>query len=756
MKQKVLVQAIALATAMCAQAANAQAQEAANDAKTLDQVVVTAERRTVDVQKTPIAVTVIGGDQLASKAITRIEDLAQSTPAFTLNDNGATQNVNIRGIGIASNLPQVQTGVTIYQDGVLQPPTMLGNIFYDIASIEVLRGPQGTLSGNNSTGGAMYINTVSPSIGDSSGHIEVRAGSYGDIGWQGAIGIPAGQNLAFRVAANYRKRDSYFDSIGAVETDAGKLEEKSIRFGALFEVDGFSATAKVERMVRDNGGFAEQPIAGSTYDPFRGSDDIRELDYNTPTLRKADTTTYTLELKKELEGGTVLRYLGGYGDRTFSYQEDSDSTSPLTSPLGQFLQGVVGLPAAALPPDVTVYNIAATKQTSHEINVISPDDSKVRWVSGLYWMEQEVKQGSRTLVDLHDGTFIQSVVGTDPVKKTWGVFGNLGFDLTDKLELQAGLRYSKSENVQVNSGVATSLLIPGPGLVIPLGGSDLSGSSSDDAVTGKVALNWNVNDNNLLYVFAARGYKSGGTRFEPETVMNYELGWKSTALGGRLRSQVDVFYNDYDKYQYNLRDLTTGSYGISNLPGTTKIQGAEAQLQAYFGEASQFRIDLGVAYVDSKLPTFTFVDEGLFNAAVPGQGGLPYLPQCTGANPVCFDYTPFLSTAVNGKGLFAPELTWNVGAEYEFALGNDWLITPRVNYGYVGKQYTAPTYYEAETMAARGLLSALVTFRSPGSTTFEVYGTNLTDKTYVAGRNADSFLYGAPREYGVRVRYDFD
>lgn len=101
-------------------------------------------------------------------------------------------------------------------------------------------------------------------------------------------------------------------------------------------------------------------------------------------------------------------------------------------------------------------------------------------------------------------------------------------------------------------------------------------------------------------------------------------------------------------------------------------------------------------------------------------------------------------------------MTWNVGAEYEFELANEWRITPRVNYGYVSKQYTAPTYNPAEVMKAHGLLSALVTLHSPGTATFELYGTNLTDKTYVAGRNADNFLYGAPREYGVRVRYDFD
>jgi len=124
----------------------------AESAVMLDRVSVTAERRTVDIQKMSTAVSVIGGDELETRAVRTMEDLSHTTPALTFTDNGATQSLNIRGIGIAVSLPIVQNGVSMYRDGVFQLPILGANTFYDIDSIEVLRGPQGTLSGNNSTG----------------------------------------------------------------------------------------------------------------------------------------------------------------------------------------------------------------------------------------------------------------------------------------------------------------------------------------------------------------------------------------------------------------------------------------------------------------------------------------------------------------------------------------------------------------------------------------------------------------------------
>ncbi|MFT3756696.1 MAG: TonB-dependent receptor [Pseudoxanthomonas sp.] len=773
MKQKVLVQAIALATAMCAHAAHAQEAATAADtqaehaAKTLDQVVVTAERRTVDVQKTAIAVSVVSGDQLNSKAIVRIEDLANATPAFSLHDTGYTQNLNIRGIGNASASAAVQSGVAIYQDGVYQPQILLGNAFYDIASIEVLRGPQGTLSGANTTGGALYIRTASPEIGDTSGYGQLSAGNYGDHGFQGAISLPAGEHFALRVAANYQDRDSFFNSIGSVPTDAGKLEEKDLRLSGLFENNGFSALLKLERTLRDNGGLAGQ--AGPTSDSYLfrpgnvlnpGHDFIRDLDYNAPTARYFAGSTATLELKQKFENGTTLRYVGGYGDRKVTVVEDTDATQ---NPFA----------------DIRYANFAHDRQTTHELNLISPDDGTVKWVAGAYWQQARAYQQGVTNVDLalpqDDGTvvLIDSYIfqRANPIKQVAGVFGNLDFQLSDALTAQVGLRYSKSKTTQnsqagVHAVDSMSIYVPAIDQIVYSEGpttTDVStpGRASDDAVTGKVALNWQANDNNMLYAFVARGYKSGGfdgaNRFDPETVLSYELGWKTSALDNRVRLQTDVFYNDYENFQFDLYrpdpDGVFASYAVRNI-GKAKFKGAEVQLQAFLGESRQFRFDLGAAWVETELPPVSFLDTAAMVAAGYTLTGSPVAIGSNGSGETSWD--PYIKTAYNGKGLFAPELTWNVGAEYEFMLANNWSITPRVNYSYIDKQYTGFNYDPVlDVLKAYKLLSAQVTVAAGNGLSFQLYGSNLADKTYRVSNAYDGDYYGAPRQYGVRVRYDF-
>src|SRR3569833_257572 len=126
------------------------------------EIIVTAERREENLQKVPLAATALTGDQLEGKAVQSLEDLQYAAPAVSITDQGLTQSVNIRGIGIASGSPAVANGVATYIDGIFQPPIVTSSSFYDIGSIEVLRGPQGTLVGSDSTGGAIFITTANP------------------------------------------------------------------------------------------------------------------------------------------------------------------------------------------------------------------------------------------------------------------------------------------------------------------------------------------------------------------------------------------------------------------------------------------------------------------------------------------------------------------------------------------------------------------------------------------------------------------
>jgi len=740
MKQHVRYQATVLATAMLV-CAHVHAQVSASPADTgqadtsrtavmLDSVNVTAERRTVDIQKMSSAVSVIGGEQLDAKAIRRIEDLAQSTPALTFSDAGPTQSLNIRGVGLATVTPTTQNGVSIYQDGVTQMTILLANMFYDIEAIEVLRGPQGTLSGNNSTGGAMYIRTVNPEIGRTGGYADIRFGNYHMRGVQAAVDLPAGANLAFRLAANWRERDSYYKNLGPAEVDAGSLNEKSIRLSTLLDTGGFTALAKLERIMRDMGGMAYRPIAGTQYAVGR-TDNIRHLAYNTPGFRNEDASKFSLEINRKTSAGTTIRYIGSYADMLFHYLRDSDGT---------------------MLANQTNQNKGNSIQYTSELNIISGDEQRFRWLYGLYGQKEEAHQESIT----RDNAGFPTNSNNYPNKTTFGAFANFEYDLTDSLEMEFGLRYSTAETTAKNGSVRIGAGEPG----FPVDGRVVAvreGHASDNGVTGKFALNWALNDDNSVYAAISRGYKAGGYNsevsfFDPEFVLNYELGWKSTTLKGHLRSQMNVFYSDYKGFQYTILDTSTGTNGVTNLD-SGKIQGVEAQFQALFGEYGDFRIDGSFAYIDSEMAPITFVNRRILP---PGTT----LPQCApGQDPasaLCFDYAPYIQRNNGGCYLFSPELTFNLGMEYEFALANGSGLIPRVNYGYVGKQYTYLAYSDVtDLLPARGLFSALLTLRLPSNTVIELFGSNLTDKAYASGQMGDNEFYGPPREYGLRVKFEF-
>lgn len=721
-------------TAM-AQAGDAGRQGAAAQAPA--EIIVTAQRREENLQDIPIAATALSGDNLDAKAVQSIEDLQYAAPSVSITDQGLTQSVNIRGIGIASGSPAVANGVATYLDGVFQPPILTSSSFYDVASIEVLRGPQGTLVGSNSTGGAVFVNTVDPSTDRIKGYAKAHYGSYDAVGAEGAVNLPVSDTLAFRVAGLTRWRDSYYTDLGPFKNDPDSLDEQAVRLGAMWEPGALRVLGKVEWIDKNTGGYAYRPIAGTTFANAR-TDDIRELTYNAPTLNHERAINSSLELRYTLDSGIVLRSLTGYTNKRINNLYDSDGAlAPSdTDPTVSFNQ---------------VQNqFVRERQVSQEINIISPTDSDFDWIVGGYFQKNKID----VIIQNRSGDIVGDPTDIENYqdKQTLGIFAQVGYQLTPALELQVGARYS---HYKVAGSGSVTIGSEGPvfgpdGLVV----ADLAGEHEDGRATGKVALNWTIDDDNLIYVFAARGYKPGGSNnatseFGPETVWDYEIGWKGNLFDKHLRTQVGAFYMDYSDFQFDSLDTATGQTGVVNIANAT-IKGFEAQVQAVFGG---FSFDGGIAYVDSELDALTMVNtRGLNNV---GQLG-PQCPAGTPSNPpICFDYTPFFAVAGGGPNLFSPEWSFNAGAQYEFLLSDAASLTPRINYAYVGSRWTNLFYDpQLDLLGSRGLLSAMVTLRY-NDWAIEAYGTNLTDEEYVSGQSGNNEFYGAPREFGVRASVRF-
>jgi len=723
----------------------AQTAAPAGDAgAVLDEIVITAQRRSENLQTVPIAVTALQGSDLEGKAVVSIADLQYASPSLSVGNAGLTNAVNIRGIGLASGSPNVGNGVATYIDGLFQPPIVTTSPFFDIADIEVLRGPQGTLVGSNSTGGAIFINSQNPKLGETGGYVSVGGGNYGAVSTQGAVNIPVNDVLAFRAAGEDNQRDSFYASIGPDYTNAGSLDQKAGRLSMLFKPGAFQLLAKIEYSDQMTGGYAATPVPGSQYAPFAPTNPF-QLSYDTPNANNETGLISSVEMRYELADGITLRSLTGYQDKNIHNVEDYDGTAENT-------------PAN---PQLTWDQLVREREWTEELNVLSPKGNSYDWVVGAY--------AQRNKIDVNISEYGSTGPGGpalyifDPQNKTTtGLFGQINFKLTPQFELQTGLRYS---TFKVDGDGFVSLVLPTPacghGLppAAPWNGCQVAstaGAESDGRATGKVALNYTVDDRNLLYAFVARGYKSGGfnsptSNFDPETVMDYELGWKSTLLDGHVRTQLGAFDYRYNNFQFTEITLTNGQSGIANLP-TATINGIEATMQARLGG---WGADAGVSYVHSKLPSGgPFVNTHLLP---PGTAG----PQCTPGvvPPACFDYTPYLQTASSGPNLYSPTWTANAGLEYKASLTDTITLTPRVNYAYLGSQFTSLTYSEVtDFLPSHSLLSALVTLKVHDNWSVEAYGTNLANKVYRTGEglnNGNYYFYGPPRQYGIRADYQF-
>src|SRR5665213_162800 len=174
----------------------------------LQEVVVTAERRSENLQTTPIAATVLNADELVQKGVVQMQDLQTASPSLSISPAGLSASVNIRGIGLDSGSPSVVPGVATYREGLWQPPIVTTDTFYDVGNVEILRGPQGTFVGSNSTGGAIFINSQNPNFDGLNGYVRAQGANYGDAALQGAVNLPFDSAWAARVAMDIEQRDS--------------------------------------------------------------------------------------------------------------------------------------------------------------------------------------------------------------------------------------------------------------------------------------------------------------------------------------------------------------------------------------------------------------------------------------------------------------------------------------------------------------------------------------------------------------------
>jgi iron complex outermembrane receptor protein len=721
---------------------SASTSTSAQQADQLQEVLVTAERRTENLQRTPIAATVLSADALVQKGVVTMSDLQNASPALTFTPAGLNDDINIRGIGQVSGLPAVVPGVAVYRDGLWQPPVVTTDTLYDVERVQVLRGPQGTFVGSNSTGGAILINSMDPDFSGVHGTAQLQLGNYDDVGFQAAVNLPIDEEWAVRTAADMEQRDSFYQVYTSKLTPSpalfshpGSLDEKNIRVSLLGKpTDDFTVLLKVEINDKSTGGYAYKPTPGTEYYGYAPANPFL-LNYDTPTQNDEFSVRSSLRLEWTFgDTGITLRSLSGDQFMRVHNLEDADGTDST-------------LPG---PPQRTTAQAVIDRPLTEEINLISPDTGRLQWVAGAFLLHD-----SRD-IDLNERS--QSIpnellIDFQEVLKTVAAFGQISYQLTEPLQLQAGIRYTHDSLVTWAGSIRVIAVTGAPPFNI-----NEAGSETDGVTTGKVALNWTLDPENFLYAFVAKGSKAGGfnagtpeTTFAPEIVWDYEIGWKGTYFDNHLRTSLGLFYDNYDNLQVNALNPSTGQESLVNT-GRSIIKGSEFELHGRFGG---FSVDAGAAYVNSRLGAIRLVNT---ETLPPGTD----LPQCSAIEraPDCFNYAPYTVSLDGDQNPLSPEWTYNVGMQYAYPLGHNATLTPRINYSYIGSQWT--TLFEkpvTDNLPAYGLWSASLTYQWKQWQVL-MYGLNLANKIHVdgqfnAGSNPDFNFYGNPRQFGARISRRF-
>ena len=711
----------------------------------IELVVVTAERRSENLMKTPIAADVLTGDDIKNKGVLTVDQLQFIAPSVAIDNFGQGIDFNIRGIGKGEHNSQTSTGVITYRDGV---PTFPGYFteepYYDIANVEVLRGPQGTFVGQSATGGAVFVNSNSPEIGGGyDGYAMAGYGNYNDTQLQGAVNIPISDTFAARVSLFGDARSSFYSITDSDPADncpnhkyAGckpGYNPGDVRWGAgrislLWKpTDALTVSFKTDVDFLDSGAYPSSPFTqGFPSDPHFS--DVLHISANAPNFALDRFTRSVLKVDYVFPDGITLQSISGYQNGNTNFGTDLDATDTGNQ---TFFDKV----------DETIY--------SEEVNLISRDTGLVTWVLGAFAQDDQYYFGGPGFpgasnpyrFDVHFCSFYPAcdyqLAGVSPYMSYAG-FGQISLNLTNGLQFQVGTRYNYNRETNRAEFQQFGLLLPQHQV------------TASNNISYKASVNWTLNDDHFIYAFVSTGYKPGGLNvpvglgipapFRDETVTSYETGWKATWLDGHLRTQLDAYYNDYNNFQVIIGYPAIPVFGFEvNDPKPTKIYGFEAETQAVFGNLS---FSGGVGVMHSGLGQFFATDPRIASAT-------PCDPATGPASPSCKNLRGHPTT-------YAPNFTFNLSAQYQFDLDGGDKLTPRVNFAHESSQWATllDNASLGDLIAPRDLLGAQLEWQH-GDYVVTLYGTNLTDQIYETALNTGTRYAGPPRQFGIRVMKPF-
>lgn len=721
---------------------------------TIEEVLVTARRREENLQEVPIAITAISSEDLEMRSIENIEDLQLALPNVDIRGQGrqgaAGGNFTVRGVG----------GVARYIDGVALTGNQgsLSNVI-ELERIEVLRGPQGTYFGKNAIGGAIQYITQKPAE-EFGARVKLTAGSFDRQDAVINVDLPINDTLKAKVTAASLYRGGYVestvinqsygeqdndvltgmlqwtpsDNFDALFTATSNKEQSAMQAYVLFDVvDPFTPQAGSPNpqtpAAYNNPAVSAFPFTDELYAFGKNEQYLNATDY-TGTGVDFDSFATSATLTWDINDDISLKSITGTRDLHSGVWQDSDATF-----LGYF----------------NTWSYNEIQEVSQEFQLYGGND-RLDWIVGAYyqnskstnvasnWQRVELTGGGPL------GPRLRNTLGTNDTTDT-AIFAEAVYQVTDQLSVTLGARYSKEDleaitltptnpqgdlNTPTYSTEGTVSLDTGEPLIFP---------AEFSATTPRVAIQYQVNDDIMVYAGMSQGFNGGGVNgvFEPtqpnngistyssEILTNSEIGFRSDLMNDMLRLNATYFFGDWDDIHIG-ETLTPGQMTTTN-GGAAEISGIE--IEGQWRVTDDVFVDFTYGHLETK-----YTDTGI-------------------------------STAVNVGTTFpfSPEDSYSIGAQWNKSLTDGGNVVSRVDWGWIS-DYETFTEEQFQTEIgpneAYGLLSGRITYTPPsGDYTLAVFGTNLTDQWYRVGGFAavlagiDQGVVARPREIGVSLTMDF-
>jgi len=660
--------AAAVVSGALAMPQQAPAQEAADQGLVIEEIVVTAAKREQNMQDVPISVVALDSDALREQGITSFEDYALALSNVTWKSFGYPGSAIIYMRGAADggdgNASGSQPSVCQYLDEA--PVTAIAaNLdvhIYDVNRIESVAGPQGTLFGASCQSGALRIITNKPDSSGFSGGIDV--GGFGTDGGdtsysvEGYVNMPLGDSAALRLVGWSISEGGWIDNVAGTRTyvipagiavvdndslvadDINELDKTGLRAALGIDLsDNWTLTAAALYQDLETEGIWE-------HDTFNFSEDGNISRFNAESSND-EFTQFSLTLEGEI-GNNSLVYAGSILDRESNYMTDYSAYGDYITWVDFYACDFAG---GVVTPDCSSLHEFATRdneyeRSTHELRLVSLGDGNLHYTVGAYFQEDEHKY--LQLWIQRDMASSISVPGygrsdvyfrTDQVRELdqVAIFGELTFDFTDTLSGTIGARYFDEE--------ATLAGVVGWGPSVP-GGDPIAQDTFVDSKTTnsdtvfKANLTWNVSDDVMLFATWSEGYRPGGINrepglppesvaFEPDTITNYEFGWKTTLAGGRVRLNGAVYFLDWDDIQYTVYDssLSFCCGNVYNL-STAEVTGLEADITVLASDALTFSASVSFNSAETTAD-FVLPTAGL-KLSVPNGTPLPNVPDFKG------------------------------------------------------------------------------------------------------------------------------